>query len=73
MRPYCIFIITIRELNKMTSKFFFGMVRCAKIKSTVCVQGPVHTITESVTRKLDRIHVGYKISATIAKETLEIF
>jgi len=57
----------------MTSKFFFRMVRSAKIKSMVCVRGPVHTTTEPVTRKLDRIHVEYKISASIATETLKIF
>jgi hypothetical protein len=57
----------------MTFKFFFRMVRYAKIKSAVCEWGPVHTTTESVARKLDRIHVGYKISASIATETLKIF
>ena len=33
----------------------------------------MHPTTESVTRKLDRINVGYKISASIAKETFKIF
>jgi hypothetical protein len=57
----------------MTYKFFIGIVRNAKIKSMVCVRGPVHTTSESVTRKMDRIHVEYKISESIATETLKIF